>query len=94
MQIKKEKTKQNKEKETTTETTTKTMLVATQELFQKKKNAPKIQVKSLKMLQEGLFPSQVAGCKPVTQLKTKPPNRHSLKTSPRPRVISIRSGNT
>ena len=46
------------------------------------------------MTQEDSFPSQAAEYKSETQLKNKVPHRHSLKTSPKPRVIFIRFRNT
>ena len=41
--------------------------------FLEEKNAPKIQVKFLKMPQEDSFPSQAADYKTETQLQTRPP---------------------
>ena len=41
------------------------------------------------MPQEDSFSSQAADYKSETQLKTRPPHRHSPKTSPRPTVIFI-----
>ena len=49
------------------------MLAVTQELFQKKKNAPKVQVRLLKMPQEDPFPTQAVDYKSETQLETTPP---------------------
>ena len=50
--------------------------------FWEKMNAPEIQVKSLKMPQEGSLPSQVAGYKPATQLKSNPPTGIPQKPHP------------
>ena len=49
------------------------MLAATQRGFLEKNNAPKVQVKSLKIPQEGSFPSKALDYKSETQLKAKPP---------------------
>ena len=66
--INKKRKKQNKTKKKK-----QAMFAVTQELFYKKKNAPKIQVKYSKMPQEGSFLSQAADYKSATQLKTLPP---------------------
>ena len=58
--------------------------------FLEEKNAPKIQVKFLKMPQEDSFPSQAADYKSETQLQTRPPTD----VLHRPRVIFIRFRNT